>query len=182
MGGLLGARTGLILISGAVLSVVIFLLILILTIAFQDPLDSSVYTLQNFRDLYLEPFVYSALLNTAGFTVVTVITALFFAVPIAWLAERTDLPGRSWVFPLMTASAVIPGTFGALGWLFMLHPRIGTINRWLMDMMPFLDSAPINIISVQGMGFISGGTSSSTGSLPALLRYRRESTVLQSTL
>ena len=57
MGGLLGARTGLILISGAVLSVVVFLLVLILTIAFQDPLDSSVYTLQNFRDLYLEPFV-----------------------------------------------------------------------------------------------------------------------------
>jgi len=156
MGGILGARTALILISGAVLSVVIFLLIIILTIAFQDPLDSSIYTLQNFRDLYLEPFAYTAMLNTAGFTAVAVITALFFAVPIAWLAERTDLPGRGWVFPLMTASAVIPGTFGALGWLFMLHPRIGTINRWLMDMMPFLDSAPLNIISVQGMGFISG--------------------------
>ena len=124
------------------------LLAVILDIAFQDPLDSSVYTLQNFRDLYLYPFVYGALYNTAVFTAVTVFVALFFAVPIAWLAERTDLPGRSLVFPMMTASAVIPGTFGALGWLFMFHPRIGTINHWLMDLLPFIDSPPINIVSV----------------------------------
>jgi iron(III) transport system permease protein len=155
VGGLFGARTALVLISGAVLALVLFLLVIILTIAFQDPQNSSIYTLQNFRDLYLEPFVYSALLNTAGYTAVSVITALFFAVPIAWLAERTDLPGREWVFPLMTASAVIPGTFGALGWLFLLHPRIGTINRWLMEVM-HLHSAPLNIVSVEGMGFISG--------------------------
>ena len=87
---------------------------------------------------------------------VSSITALFFAVPIAWFAERTDLPGRSTIFPLMMASTILPGLFGALGWLFMFHPRIGTINRWLVDAMPFFESAPINILSVTGMGFISG--------------------------
>lgn len=142
--------------SAGVLSIVIVLLAVILTIAFQDPVDASVYTLQSFRDLYLEPFVYGALLNTAGFTLVSTVTALFFAVPIAWLAERTDLPGRSAVFPIMTASAVIPGTFGALGWLFMFHPRIGSVNLWLMDLFPFFESAPLNIVSIHGMGFISG--------------------------
>lgn len=156
LGRFLGARFLLIAFTGAVLSVVLVLLAVILDIAFQDPLDSSVYTLNNFSELYLDPFVYGALYNTAVFTAVTVFVALVLAVPIAWLAERTDLPGRSLVFPLMTASAVIPGTFGALGWLFMFHPRIGTVNHWLMDLLPFIDSPPINIVSVSGMGFISG--------------------------
>jgi len=154
--GLMGGRTFLIGTSVGVLSVVILLLAVILTIAFQDPADTSIYTLQNFRDLYLEPFVYGALLNTAGFTLVCTLTALFFAIPIAWLAERTDLPGRSLVFPLMTASAIIPGMFGALGWLLMFHPRIGMVNRWLVDVVPFIHSAPFNIVSVPGMGFITG--------------------------
>jgi iron(III) transport system permease protein len=135
---------------------VVTLLGVVLVIAFQDPLDSSIYTLKNFRNLYFEPFVYRTLLNTAGFTLVTTFTALFFAVPIAWFAERTDLPGRSWIFPLMMASTVLPGLFGALGWLFMFHPRIGTINRWLMDILPFFETAPVNILSIPGMGFISG--------------------------
>ncbi len=146
----------LLLASGVLLSVVILLLAIVLVIAFQDPIDASVYTLKNFRNLYLEPFVYSTLLNTAGFTLVGTFTALFFAVPIAWLAERTDLPGRSLIFPLMMASTILPGLFGALGWLFMFHPRIGTINRWLIDFLPFLKTAPINIVSIPGMGFISG--------------------------
>jgi iron(III) transport system permease protein len=155
-GKILRARFLLLLTSGVILSVVILLLAIVLVIAFQDPLDTSVYTLKNFRNLYLEPFVYSTLLNTAGFTLVSTFTALFFAVPIAWFAERTDLPGRSSIFPLMMASTILPGLFGALGWLFMFHPRIGMINRWLMDFFPFFESAPINIVSIPGMGFISG--------------------------
>ena len=115
------ARSTLLFASAAILSTVLLLLLIVLVIAFQDPVDSSIYTLKNFRLLYLEPFVYHTLLNTAGFTLVSTVTALFFAVPIAWFAERTDLPGRSTIFPLMMASTILPGLFGALGWLFMFH-------------------------------------------------------------
>ncbi|MFQ5539027.1 MAG: ABC transporter permease [Candidatus Binatia bacterium] len=169
---LLDGRTILIGASAGVLSVVIALLVVILTISFQDPLDSSIYTLQNFRDLYLEPFVYKALLNTAGFTVVATLTALFFAIPIAWLAERTDLPGRAWVFPIMTASAVIPGLFSALGWLFMFHPRMGVVNRWLVDVVPFIHTSPFNIISIPGMGFITGLSLSSLAFIMLAATFR----------
>ncbi len=169
---LLDGRTILIGASAGVLSVVIVLFAVILVIAFQDHLDSSVYTLQNFRDLYLEPFVYKTLLNTAGFTIVATLTALFFAIPIAWLAERTDLPGRGLVFPIMTASAVIPGLFSALGWLFMFHPRIGVVNRWIVDFVPFIDSPPINIISVPGMGFITGLSLSSLAFIMLAATFR----------
>jgi iron(III) transport system permease protein len=155
-GELLTARSLLVIASGALLSAVLVLLAIVLVIAFQDPLDASVYTLKNFRTLYFEPFVYHTLLNTAGFTFVSTVTALFFAVPIAWFAERTDLPGRSTIFPLMMASTILPGLFSALGWLFMFHPRIGTINRWLVEVIPIFESAPINILSIPGMGFISG--------------------------
>ena len=169
---LLDGRSVIIGTSAGVLSVVVALLVLILTIAFQDPLDSSIYTLQNFRDLYLDPFVYKTLLNTAGFTIVATLTALFFAIPIAWLAERTDLPGRSWVFPIMTASAVIPGLFSALGWLFMFHPRMGLVNRWLVDVVPFIHTSPFNIISVPGMGFITGLSLSSLAFIMLAATFR----------
>jgi len=169
---LLDGRSIIIGTSAGVLSVVVALLVLILTIAFQDPLDSSIYTLQNFRDLYLDPFVYKTLLNTAGFTIVATLTALFFAIPIAWLAERTDLPGRSWVFPIMTASAVIPGLFSALGWLFMFHPRMGLVNRWLVDVVPFIHTSPFNIISVPGMGFITGLSLSSLAFIMLAATFR----------
>ena len=169
---LLDGRTILIGASAGVLCVVVALLVLILTIAFQDPLDSSIYTLQNFRDLYLDSFVYKTLLNTGGFTIVATLTALFFAIPIAWLAERTDLPGRSWVFPIMTASAVIPGLFSALGWLFMFHPRMGMVNRWLVDVVPFVHTSPFNIISVSGMGFITGLSLSSLAFIMLAATFR----------
>ncbi len=169
---LLDGRSIIIGASAGMLSVVVALLVLILTIAFQDPLDSSIYTLQNFRDLYLDPFVYKTLLNTAGFTIVATLTALFFAIPIAWLAERTDLPGRSWVFPIMTASAVIPGLFSALGWLFMFHPRMGLVNRWLVDVVPFVHTSPFNIISISGMGFITGLSLSSLAFIMLAATFR----------
>lgn len=152
----LAGRWGFILLGGLILAVVVVLLVTVLRIAFSDPETSTGWTLSNFSDLYGDSFIYQALLNTAGFTVVSVFTSLMFAVPISILAERTTLPGRSWIFPMMTVSVLIPGFFTAMGWLFMFHPRIGTINRWLIDWIPFIDEAPFNILTVVGMGIVEG--------------------------
>lgn len=153
---MLAGRWGFLILGGLVLGVVIILLAAVFRIAFADPETSTGWTLANFTDLYGDAFVYRALLNTAGFTVVTVITALVFAIPIAIFAERTDLPGRSWIFPMMTISILIPGFFTAMGWLFMFHPRIGTINRWLIDWLPFVEKAPLNVLTIWGMGIVQG--------------------------
>ena len=73
------------------------------------------------------------MLNTLGFASISVAVSLIFAIPTAWLVERTDLPGKSWVFTLMAVSTLVPTFFTAMGWVFLLHPRIGIVNKLLMS-------------------------------------------------
>ena len=52
------------------------------------------YSIAHYAATFLDPFTYRVLLNTLGFAAVTLVVALGFGVPIAWLAERTDFPPR----------------------------------------------------------------------------------------
>ena len=153
---LLDGRLVIVGFSITVLLMVVGLLAVVVLIAFQDHRDTSLYTLENFRDLYGDPFVYKALWNTLYYTIVVVITSLVFAVPIALIAERTNLPGRGAIFPLMTGTIIVPGFLTAQGWLLMFHPRIGAVNIWLRDLLPWMDSGPINITTIPGMGVVTG--------------------------
>src|SRR5258706_10600117 len=95
---------------------------------------------------------YQSLANTVVFAVIATAVAFLFGVPIAWLTERTDLPGRGAVCVLMTFGVFIPGFFNAMGWLFLAHPRIGILNAWFGD-----PGAPvINVASLVGMGMVQG--------------------------
>src|SRR5262249_29498755 len=100
-------------------------------------------------------FVPEVLLNTVVFSVVTLVVALGFGLPAAWLAARTDLPGKTAVYTLMTIGLLMPGFATAIGWLFLMHPRIGLVNQAMMDLLGLSD-APFNIASVVGMGWVQG--------------------------
>ena len=146
-------RFPIILVSGLALAAIVVLLLTTVDISFRT--QDGFYTLENFRALYSEPFAYKSLLNTLYFAAVTTLTALFFGVPMAWLAERTDLAGRGAIYPLMTVGILVPGFFTAMGWLFLFHPRIGMMNLWLMEILCIRQS-PFNITSVVGMGWVLG--------------------------
>ena len=113
------------------------------------------YTLRNYADVFLDPFTYRVLWNTLLFLIVTLTLAFSLALPIAWLVERTDFPGKTAVFTLMTVALLIPGFAVALGWVFLLHPRIGVINQALIALLG-LDAAPFNIGNILGMGLVEG--------------------------
>lgn len=102
--------------------------------------------------LFGRPEYYLILLDTLHFAAVTTLTAVAFGVPIAWLTERTDLPGRNLIRVFMTAGILIPGFFTALGWLFLAHPRIGMINGWLRGNL----DVTVNVATLTGMGLIQG--------------------------
>ena len=55
----------------------------------------------------------------------------------------------------MTLGLLIPGIYTAMGWTLIAHPRIGILNRWLIDLLG-LESGPINIATPIGMGFVQG--------------------------
>jgi len=54
----------------------------------------------------------------------------------------------------MTLGVFIPSFFTAMGWLFLLHPRIGIANAWLKNI--FGLETPLSIVNVPGMGFVQG--------------------------
>ena len=113
------------------------------------------YTLNNYKEILGEPFVLKAFWNTVVFTLATTFTALVLGLPIAWLTERTNMPGKGLVYTIMTLGLLIPGIYTAMGWTFIAHVRIGFLNRWLMDSFGFAEG-PINIATPIGMGFVQG--------------------------
>ena len=123
-------------------------------IGFRTDILSSTLTIAHYRELYSDPFAYRAFLNSLGFAACTLIVAFFFGVPIAWLTERTDIKARSAIYAFMTIGIFIPSFFSAMGWLFLLHPRIGMVNTWLRTL--FGIQAPFNIVSLPGMGLVQG--------------------------
>lgn len=113
------------------------------------------FGLRAYATLFADPFSYRTLFNTALFSAAAVATALFFGVPAAWIVERTNLPRKGLVFTLMTMGLLIPGFLSAMGWVFLLHPRIGLVNVALAGI--FSAEFPrINIASPLGMGFVQG--------------------------
>lgn len=123
-------------------------------IGFRTDILSSTLTIAHYVELYSDPFAYRAFLNSIGFSLSTLIVAFVFGVPIAWLTERTDIRGRTAIYSFMTIGIFIPSFFSAMGWLFLLHPRIGMINTWLRDWVGI--TTPLSIVSVPGMGLVQG--------------------------
>src|SRR3990172_4370985 len=131
----------------APMGVILLLVVAMLWISLQKGVfgtASAVYTLENYRDVLSDPFLLHALKNTAIFTVSTVFFALVLGLPIAWLTERTTIPGKTLIYAIMTLGLLIPGIYTAMGWTLIAHPRIGILNRWLIDLFALTDS-PINI-------------------------------------
>jgi iron(III) transport system permease protein len=121
--------------------------------AFGTP--SATYTLGNYRDVFTDPLLYRVATNTLIFTVTTTLFAMLFGLPVAWLAERTTIPGKTLIYVIMTLGLLIPGIYTAMGWTMIAHPRIGIVNRWLVELLG-LDDGPVNIATPIGMGFVQG--------------------------
>lgn len=139
---------------------------------------SATYTLENYTTLFGDPFVYRVLLNTAIFTVAATFFSLLLGLPIAWLAERTTLPGKAVLYAIMTLGLLIPGIYTAMGWTFIAHPRIGLLNQWLMGAFG-LSEAPIDIATPVGMGFIQGLSLASLGFVLTVQMFRAMNPALE---
>ena len=138
--------------------VIVVLVAVLVWISFQTGIvgtTNAIYTLKNYREILGDPFVLKVFWNTFIFTLSTTFTALALGLPIAWLAERTTMPGKGLVYTIMTLGLLIPGIYTAMGWTFIAHVRIGFLNRWLMEVFA-LEQGPINIATPVGMGFVQG--------------------------
>ncbi|MBO9356218.1 ABC transporter permease subunit [Bordetella petrii] len=116
------------------------------------PFDQG-WTLGNYALVYADPEFWSMVWVTLRFAVGSMFWALLLGVGLAWLVERTDLPGKTPIRVLLTLPMAIPPFLLAIGWILLLSPRIGVINVFLRDTLG-LEQAPFNIYSVAGMIFV----------------------------
>ena len=145
-------------LSLAPMSLILLLVGVMFWVSFQRGVfgtAAAIYTLENYREILTDPFVYGVIKNTIIFALSSTFFALIIGLPIAWLAERTTLPGKTLIYAIMTLGLLIPGIYTAMGWTLIAHPRIGVVNRWLVDLLGF-ESGPINIATPIGMGFVQG--------------------------
>lgn len=118
------------------------------------PFDARL-SLSNYREVFGSDHLWKVLLNTfwVGFGTTTV--AVVFGVPLGWLLNRTDLPLRSLFITMLAVSVIMPGLVKAMGWIMLLSPQVGLINKLLMGLFN-LNQAPFDINSVWGIAFVQG--------------------------
>jgi iron(III) transport system permease protein len=121
------------------------------------PGQAYAYTLNNYILLLSDPYTYRVMMTTLGFAGVTIAVSVPLGFLFAWFIERTDLRHKVLAMSLLGSGILFPTFLKAMGWVFLLHPRIGIINIFLMQLFG-LQSAPLNIATLVGIGFVEGLT------------------------
>ncbi|HWG06544.1 MAG TPA: iron ABC transporter permease, partial [Beijerinckiaceae bacterium] len=112
----------------------------------------GVFTLQYYRELVDNRFFLTSLANTAIYAVGTAVVAIVLGTVQALIVERTNTPGRSWVYLGSVISLGIPYVLYVVAWLLILG-RSGPINAFLNSTFGI---DPINVYSMWGMIVIEG--------------------------
>ena len=121
------------------------------------PSDFSLSTLSvaNYVKVWSDPGTRATFSNTLWFAGGSTLVGLVIASSLAWLVERTNIPGKIWIYAGVPMTLAMPGMLQSMAWVLLASPRIGFINKAAMGVFG-LSEAPINIYSMGGMIFIEG--------------------------
>ena len=112
----------------------------------------SHFSLEPFRRLYSYKLNFDALRNTLLASFATMLLGTLFAFPLAWLVGRTNLYGRRFFRSLFVLTYMVPPYVGAMAWLRLLNPNVGTVNHWLRVLLHLSDApGPLNVYSLPGL-------------------------------
>ena len=104
------------------------------------------FTFEVFRRLYTYPMNLSALKNTLIAAGTAMVLGTILAFPLAWLVGRTNLYGRKFFRSLFVMTYMVPPYVGAMAWLRLLNPNVGTINKVIRFLFAMGDApGPLNI-------------------------------------
>ncbi len=118
------------------------------------PLDPG-FTLRNYTAAYGDPGFPALLWTTLLFALGSSSFALMLGLGLAWLVERSDLPGRETLRGLVLLPMATPPILLAIAWAMLLSPRNGVLNQFLRDALA-LSTAPFDIYTLPGMVFVQG--------------------------
>ncbi len=144
--------------AGAAIYLVAVPLAMLLFAAFRGPADflpfepGARWTLEHVRALVTDPVLYQSILpDTFVFVAGTVALVFVIAFGLAWLLERTDLPGREMWFALILFPLLVPTPVLAIAWIFLMGPNAGWLNLAIRALLGLDGSGPIDIFSMGGL-------------------------------
>jgi len=109
----------------------------------------------NYIDVWTDPSTYSVFTNTFYYVTGATALGITLAASLAWLVERTNIPGKIWIYAGVPMTLAMPGLLQAMAWVLLGSPRIGFINQFLVDVLG-IPMQPFNIYSLEGMMFVEG--------------------------
>jgi iron(III) transport system permease protein len=117
--------------------------------------QNGALTLGNYAALVTDESLRKPFLRTLGISISVGALCCVIATPLAWLAARTDLPGRRLLRIFVMASFVTPPFLGAIAWEILGAPNTGLIN----EVFRFMTGQPrsehlVNIYTIEGLTFV----------------------------
>lgn len=114
------------------------------------PGETTDWSFQGYREVFSNPAILGALGSTFLIAGIDIVISTVLAVTFAWLVTRSDLPYKGVIEFALWMGIFIPLVSQALGWILLLDPNYGLINKALM-VLPFINNAPFNIYSYGGI-------------------------------
>ncbi len=146
--------------AGAIFAIYLIVvpLAMLLFTAFRGPADAlpfepaARWTLEHVRSFYSDPVLYQRIIpDTLIFAAGTVALTFTMAFALAWLVERTDLPGRGAWFSLILVPLLVPSPVLAVAWIFLAGPNAGWLNLALRALFGIEGQGPVDIFSMPGL-------------------------------
>src|SRR6266699_1755127 len=111
--------------------------------------------LDNYRQVWLDPDTYQVFGDTLIYVGGAASFSIIIAGILAWLVERTNMPGRIWIYAGVPMTLAMPGMLLGIAWILLLSPRIGFVNSLIKQALG-LTAAPFNVYTLQGMILVEG--------------------------
>ncbi|WP_030899328.1 ABC transporter permease [Streptomyces sp. NRRL F-5126] len=116
------------------------------------PFGEPSFSLGNFHDAFTSSRLGTVTLNTAIYVVGALVVALVLSVCLAYLFERTDIPGRRFLSPLTLAPMAVPVTVMAIAWALVANPANGPLALLIRQVF----GVSVDIYSLPGMILVMG--------------------------
>ena len=152
--------------AGAVLGLLLLVGIPLLLLIFSSvrgpqgvlPFQSAAYfTADNFAQALTHRDLLPTLRDTAFYVGGAVALSLLIAFPLAWLAERADLPFPNALFVLVLVPFLLPQGTLVRAWSGYLMPRTGELNVWLRGLLDLgVDRGPLDPYNLPTMVVAQG--------------------------
>jgi iron(III) transport system permease protein len=111
------------------------------------------FTLEHYAQVWGSAHTWDLIANTLVFAAGSTFIAILIGLPLAWLLERSDFPGRDFFAAAILVPMIVPPLLLAIGWVLIMSPRIGVIP---LALKPVLGSwaAWLDIYGMGGMMFV----------------------------